>query len=50
MDRETIISHLQIIFTWAKVNPMYGLGLDASDCEKICEWISETLEYLKKNQ
>ena len=49
MDRiDAVIYHLQILWTWCKVNPGYSQGLNAKDCRKASEWISETLELLEE--
>ena len=47
MDKKKVIDHLQIIRTWAKVNPNYGKGFDLEDCRKTVEWIDDALAILK---
>ena len=50
IDGDKTISHLQIIRTWAAVNPRYGMGIDMSDGEKVIEWIDDALGLLKMQE
>ena len=46
-ETKNIITHLQIIHTWAKVDGESGRGIDPKCCEDIVKWVDETLELLK---
>lgn len=46
-DYKEIISHLQIISTWADVYRKYG-GIKPDYCEYIVKWIDDALKLLKK--
>ena len=45
-DRENIISHLQIVRTWAAVGP----SIDGRCLEDIVAWIDDALELLKAQE
>lgn len=47
-DREDVISHLQIIHTWADFYGEKGLGIDPVLCRYIVEWVDDALALLKK--
>lgn len=49
-DREKVITHLQIIHTWADVFGESGRGIDPVFCREILRWIDETLEWLKTQE
>lgn len=48
-DYDQIISHLQIIRTWADVERKYG-GIKPDCCEDIVTWIDDALELLKEQK
>lgn len=48
-DCEQIISHLQIIRTWAEVDRKYG-GIKPECCDHIVKWIDDALELLKEQE
>jgi hypothetical protein len=48
-DYKDIVSHLQIIRTWADVDRKYG-GIKPECCEHIVTWIDDALELLKEQE
>ena len=49
-DMEKVIQHLQILRTWAAVNPDFGMGLDVKECKKAVEWLDDALALLKEQE
>ena len=47
MDREKVISKLQILRTWCAVNPDYNMGLPVDDCVKAVGWLDDALALLR---
>ena len=51
MDRETVITHLQIIHTWAKFAREHDLQFfTPKHLEDIAEWSADALAMLKEQQ
>lgn len=50
IDREGLKGNLKVLRTWCAVNPKYGMGLDADDCEKAVGWLDDALELLKAQE
>ena len=51
MDRETIITHLQIIHTWAEFARERDLQfLTEKHLENIAQWTNDTLKLLKEQE
>ena len=49
MDRETVITHLQIIHTWAAFAHEHDLQFfTAKHLEDIAQWAKDTIELLKE--
>ena len=49
-DIERVISHLQVIHTWATVDGQSGRGIDPKSCSRIVEWVDDALDMLKTQQ
>ena len=49
-DREEIIKHLCFVYTWAKVNPKYGMGLNIEQCMDAAEWIDDAINLLRETE
>lgn len=50
-DRETVITHLQIISTWASFAREFDLQFfTAKHLEDIAQWTKDTLELLKEHE
>lgn len=47
-DLEQVISHLQIIWTWAELDGNMGRGMEPMCCLRVAEWVDEALELLKE--
>lgn len=47
-EMDKIISRLAILRTWAKVNPMYGKGLDIEECNDAVQWLDEAITFMKR--
>jgi len=50
IDMDKVISHLQIIRTWAAVNTLYGMGFSSDDCENMVEWLDDAIVLLKMQE
>jgi len=50
IDREKVISRLQILRTLCAVNPDYGMGLDVDYCGKAVKWLDDALALLKAQE
>lgn len=46
-DKQDVINHLQILWTWLTVNPKYGITLMESDCEKAASWVRDAIKLLE---
>ena len=46
-DRDGIVSHLQIIHTWASFAAERNLLLNGREIEKIADWSMEAVDFLK---
>lgn len=49
METKNIITHLQIIRTWAKVDGESGRGIDPACCKDIVKWVGETLDFISRS-
>lgn len=47
-EMDKIISSLAILRTWAKVNPMYGKGLDIEECNDAVQWLDDAITFMKR--
>lgn len=47
---DKVISHLKIIYTWAKVDGERGRGIDPACCRAIVGWVDDAFALLKAQQ
>lgn len=50
IEREKVISKLQILRTWCAVNPNYGKGLEPDDCTNMVSVLDDALALLKEQE
>ena len=50
MNRESVITHLQIIKTWAAFALEHGMFLSPKHLKDIASWIDDAVDLLKKEE
>lgn len=50
IDRDKVISNLQILRTWCAVTPSYDMGLSCREREKAVGWLENALKLLKAQE
>jgi hypothetical protein len=49
-DRETVITHLQIIHTWAFFDERYGWHRCSENCLDVWQWTADAIAMLKEQE
>lgn len=49
-ELKRIMTHLDILRTWAAVNPEFDMGLSINECRKAVKWLDDAMDFLEAQE